>query len=365
MKKHYKSSDCILTPSCLIICGENGSQLLLSKSDARVPRELREQYQECITNKQVSLAKVFHDKNSLEKKCHSTDDVRILNIVKITELDKIREHIKLQLERDEVFFPKLLGSGQFGVVVEICAKPALEQVIVVKIAINNASLRGEYLAQVKFAQVGLAPIPFAPRSMFLPYFLMGKIDGTVGDLLVHELLESELDGILTKCLQLIFRMCDHHMTHGDLHFKNIGYVKDPTTKQRLYLCLDFAGVLPGCFPEIDMLQLIRDTYNTAYHTFNRHYLRQKLHTIYEANYKPLHLNFAQISNYRMQLLKDYQRFLSNPNLQTRPPALKFTDTLDIDTDTDSETDEHYENEGDDEGDLDEEQEEEDFEDLGF
>ena len=344
--------DCVITPkTCSIICTqEDGKRWMVSKSDARVSRDVRKQYQQCRYKQRETMIKLLKDKSALIKTpCETKDDPALADIFTGHDLNRIREHLKLQFGAQAVFFNPLLGLGQYGAVTEVCADPPLSQITVVKLAKNNASLRAEFQTQAKFAQIGLAPQPIQARDKFLPYFLMSKVDGTVGDLLAHELLESELDTIIEETLQLLFRMCDHNMTHGDLHFKNIAFVKNPRTKKRTYLCLDFASAMPGCDPEIDLLQFIRETYNTTYHKFNRDYLRFRFSTIYEANYGFLTQDHTYLSNFRLKLVTAHRKHMLQPEFKNMPQGITFSEHINLDTDTDSDTEEQEE-EGDDEGD---------------
>ncbi len=351
---------CKVNPNCLIQCDIENLTFTLPHKDARVSRLIKAQYKDCRRLQKEQTLNIFEKKSQARRTtCTEVDDPQFLALFQQAEREKLRANVKTQLQTNgTVVFSKILGQGLYGVVMEVCGSipQDFRKHIVVKATRDGSSLRSEYRKQLYFAKVGLAPKPEDPFSSNLSFFVMGKIDGTVGNLLRHERLDSELNEIISQSVQLLFRMCDHNMVHGDLHFQNIAYIINPKNKRKVFLCLDFSEATAGCEPEIDLLQLIRDTYTREYHLYNAKYLRKHLQHIYNTNYEePLsNETFKQMSDRRLRLIYEHRRRLETETEKLGPtPAQKKVNKLRFQEVIESEDDysvDEYDDEGDNEGD---------------
>jgi tRNA A-37 threonylcarbamoyl transferase component Bud32 len=335
-----ENHECTINSKCSVICTLEGKKWVLPHTDARVPNRIRKEYTTCRMNQKLSMTEAFENQKNKVNACNAEDDPNLRKIFNADQIETLRQQMQIQFAtQSRIIFKNILGQGKFAVVVELCANPALPQVVVVKIATQqNMPLRKEFMMQAKFARVGLAPTPIAAYATYLPFFVMGKVNGTISQLLKQPLSDPDLDEIIEQSVQLLLRMCDHNMTHGDLHFANIGYMmKD--SGERIYLCIDFGGAMVGCDPEIDLLQLLRDTFSSSYKRHNTIYLRQRLHRIYESNYGPLILNYNSLSAKRLQMLKDHamliRKIVNEQKDGTLPEELTFADTIATNTDSDN------------------------------
>jgi serine/threonine protein kinase len=149
--------------------------------------------------------------------------------------NKLFEMISLSLpENYEIY--DYINEGANGAVYLICNKKNNGDCKALKIAIlENKEKIDDFLAEVKynqiFAQYNLGPkiyshkiFPFKQDTYGL--IVMEKIDGTLEDLLKTRKSKEVLDTIMNWIEYSIKMMCKYNLTHGDLHWGNIGYKID-------------------------------------------------------------------------------------------------------------------------------------------
>jgi hypothetical protein len=162
----------------------------------------------------------------------------------------------------KMFFPCLsgwtieehIGAGRYGCVYLVCKQGTVCQAV----KIEDDDPGAENAWQMHIAKLGLAPViyaqcegirnvPLAPGEQNKRLFAtrMERVDGTL-----HEFLHGDpapttdaLEGIVSRLKTIILALNDRHLTHGDLHPNNLGYIEpDPADKQhvkRRWVLLDF------------------------------------------------------------------------------------------------------------------------------
>ncbi len=235
------------------------------------------------------------------------DNQILLNYLKTRfeiNINQLKIAIEAVMNIKDVKFIKLLGSGQDGVAFTICNPSISSQLFVIKYQYdeeykNTSLFKHEYNMQIKFFRAGIAPEPkFVHLSPNI--IVMDKLDGIVNDLLEKRCSQDLLDGILDGVVHLLLIMCANKLSHGDLHWVNIGYVyqlkeslfdtdEHPVKREMIFQLIDFGKSQDhGCEPEIELSQLIRRTFPQICPTLNLDnllYLRKNLFILYSQNYE--------------------------------------------------------------------------------
>lgn len=233
-------------------------------------------------------------------------------IEKETNLDigRLRKILEELTDWQDVRFARELGRGRWGIVYLLCNPQVSKQQLVLKITkqkgnFSKYELQHEKKMQRIFNTMGLAPPMYDIKIKTENAFVMGKVDGVLGNILTSELTESQLDTILGWIIAIISKMCSHNITHGDLHWENIGYKINHRTKEAYPVLLDFSNAIQGfCLPQIELLQLIRTSYiiqeDDTLERFRR--LRRKYST-HELSDSEIHRTNPIIHNYNYLLTK--------------------------------------------------------------
>ena len=115
-----------------------------------------------------------------------------------------------------------------------------------------------------------------------------KLDGILSDILVKKLSQEQLDDIISQIVKIIKINQKNGITHGDLHFDNIGYKRISNKKIKLYL-IDF-GFSCCLFSKyfsmrLEMIQVMRSLFSLDFHINrdNLTYLREKILEFYIKN----------------------------------------------------------------------------------
>jgi hypothetical protein len=233
------------------------------------------------------------------KKCQ--DNTNLLTYLESrfeVNIQRLKSAIQHIMHIQDVKFVKILGSGQDGVAFTICNPTLSSQLLVVKYQYDEEyktrTFEHEFKMQMKFFQAGIAPEPkflhISPNII-----IMAKLDGTVNELLESRCSQELLDGILKGIVDILSVMCVHKLTHGDLHWVNIGYVYTfeelddyPLQRTMTFQLIDFANSQnEGCDPEMELAQLIRRSFPQISSTLNLenlNYLRENLLLLYSQNY---------------------------------------------------------------------------------
>ena len=120
------------------------------------------------------------------------------------------------------------------------------------------------------------------------YYEMEMMTGTIDELLTRRLIEKDLNIILNMIMTLLERLCKEGFSHGDFHWRNIGfdYSKDKDSITVKVLDLEFSEF--KCNEKLDIIQLIRTidkTYSPAVENNNREYIRNKLIEFYNNKFQ--------------------------------------------------------------------------------
>jgi predicted Ser/Thr protein kinase len=291
------NKDCKVTKNCLILCQENDSEWIVS-DDNRLPSNLRHEYETCrklqILQFQQALTldsdeeteeyqinnQTLRDVYKLKPYDCDDDDLLLMELSKYNT-NEIREWISQLTKIKDVRFATMLGIGRNGIVFEICNPDISSQRIIVKFDKNQKDFQHEFKMQELFYESGFAPKPIGTIHSI---FIMGKIDGTLGQLLKLSLSNEILDQIIFGVTDLLFRMCDANVSHKDMHWDNIGYVINIETKQIHYILIDFGMAQLGCNPQIELAQLIRTTFFKLRNVQNMKYLQDHFIILFETNF---------------------------------------------------------------------------------
>lgn len=236
---------------------------------------------------------------------------------------------------------KYLGGGEFGKILSLC-KDRWEckamKIMVANPDSDFVSADQEIALQKYAAKHGLAPkIEKLCKKGKARFIVMDKVDGILENFLNTKKQDWELDALLVEIERLMKLMCKHKMTHGDMHWGNVGYTlefegdmsgpdsnyvppkdgedddedyiddDDYTTpkrgkgrtrikrarikRTRLYaklMFIDFGQAHIGkCNPRLDLLQLLRTAgsdYVEHANRYNMKYLQNRLFEMYTKKY---------------------------------------------------------------------------------
>jgi hypothetical protein len=95
------------------------------------------------------------------------------------------------------------------------------------------------------------------ESVYITASLMGRVDGTVRELLSPTTSKKTLELIASEVENIQRKMCAEKITHGDFHAGNIGYYITESKKMKFAL-IDFEKSMNDvCLPQFDLLQFLR------------------------------------------------------------------------------------------------------------
>ncbi len=206
------------------------------------------------------------------------DDVIALRPFSQRVIDEIKQNIKHILQHfTDVKIVRIVGEGQHGTVFEICNPDLSSQRFIVKVLFHpdSENFEKEFRFQKIFYEFGLA---VEPIGYFKNIMIMGKIDGILENLLATDQSIETLDNIIVGLIDLLTRMCEHDLSHNDLHFGNIGYQINIETREVHFVLLDFSHASNECRTTSQLYELIGDTMYISSH-FNKNYLHDKLDQI--------------------------------------------------------------------------------------
>ena len=125
---------------------------------------------------------------------------------------------------------------------------------------------------------------FSKEGIDYVYIEMEMLSGTIEDILKYKLSVNDLDILLVLIIRLLKKLCELNISHGDFHWKNIGFKFDENKNGIHLRLIDFEFGEFVCNPRLDVLQLIRSIdskYAPNVNKDNREYLRNKLADIYK------------------------------------------------------------------------------------
>jgi len=172
----------------------------------------------------------------------------------------------------------VLGCGAFGCALGLTASDGSGQTAAMKLAVDrDLTFMDEVLAQRAFAAAGLAPKILGQSctlrsratntNVAIGGVVMERISGTLNSYLtkrneeIENSSEDAIKALANDIASQIFYILDslrhYNLTHGDMHFGNIGFTYDPSnTVSGIKLTLiDFGYSAVGLyFPYVDYLQ---------------------------------------------------------------------------------------------------------------
>jgi hypothetical protein len=125
---------------------------------------------------------------------------------------------------------------------------------------------------------------FSKEGTDYVYIEMERLCGTIEDILQYKLNDKDLDVLLILIIRLLKKLCELNISHGDFHWKNIGFKFDKNKNGIHLRLIDFEFGEFVCNPRLDVLQLIRSIdskYAPNVNKDNREYLRNKLVDVYK------------------------------------------------------------------------------------
>lgn len=242
-------------------------------------------------------------------------------------------------KRVPLVLTKTLGQGSFGRVFE-CINLDTKQIYAVKLVLstNSKETEKEIQAQTKLGLLDISPkiyssvtmkltqprFPTSYQPTHLHMIVMEKLQGTLLDFL----LETHLSPIVTKHLfetELIPEILDileklrvANVTHGDLHWKNIGYVKkDGVVK---VILLDFGQTRTDLHdPALDFLQLYRTLFpNFAKEDQRTQNMKRMLQELIHARvWRDYGINFPQSFEETQALFREWHTDYFSPKFKPR------------------------------------------------
>ena len=164
----------------------------------------------------------------------------------------------------------VLGSGQFGTV--FCTRGPNGEKTAVKAMLNGSentfkSVTKELDMGNIFHSLGLAPemldfeskrFKTSKEEIIIHFISMGRVDTTVQDYLQKIRTDEELEDLMNKVFDVIIKLKEEGLNHGDFHIGNIGLVViDGEMEVKL---IDYGFSMKKAFVELDIIQLIRVTH---------------------------------------------------------------------------------------------------------
>lgn len=226
----------------------------------------------------VEVPEEFYEEEYLD--CHITDEEyhKFINsktlFHKHFEMD-FRELLKgdeTNCEKIEKLFPDnlvnkishFLGQGAYGGVFSNIEANGEKNAIKIAQAFP-LEFKKELRIANKFYNLGVSIKVIESGEMYIEnsyfnkhqFFKMGVVHGTVGELLDYKVWnEAEIYEIVSKIFQIIKKISDNKLLHGDLHFYNIGFIYDNKNKLQIKL-IDFGRSRERSRPKADIALLLR------------------------------------------------------------------------------------------------------------
>jgi len=120
------------------------------------------------------------------------------------------------------------------------------------------------------------------------YYEMEMMTGTIEELLTKRLIEKDINIILNMTMTLLERLCKEGFSHGDFHWRNIGFDYTENRDSLTVKVLDLEFSEFKCNEQLDIVQLIRTIdkkYSPSVEDNNREYIRNKLIQFYNNKFR--------------------------------------------------------------------------------
>jgi len=183
-----------------------------------------------------------------------------------------------------------LGAGSFGYVFSIRNSHNKRGVLKIVRDEANFSVDKEIVVQKKFHELGLSPGVIDHCSYKPPrggdrvhFILMERIDGVIDNFLMKKSHHKLLDTLVDRLFQIIKKMKDKNLTHGDFHSENIGFVYRRGDNPGTIQIIDHGmSIENGSNPELELVQFMRtieSRYSPKMNPDNRKFIKQKVHAM--------------------------------------------------------------------------------------
>ena len=183
-----------------------------------------------------------------------------------------------------------LGAGSFGYVFSIRNSHNKRGALKIVRDEANFSVDKEIIVQKKFHDLGLSPGVIDHCSYKPPrggdrvhFILMERIDGVIDNFLMKKSHHKLLDTLVDRLFQIIKKMKDKNLTHGDFHSENIGFVYRRGDNPGTIQIIDHGmSIENGSNPELELVQFMRtieSRYSPKMNPDNRKFIKQKVHAM--------------------------------------------------------------------------------------
>lgn len=214
---------------------------------------------------------------------------------------------------------KYIGSGENGSVYLICKSKADEdencRIIKIQQIHNERFIQNEIDMQKAFYARKLAPkihntCRFNKGKTKYIIIEMDPIVGTLESLLHKESNDDFLRSIMAWIINVMEKLCDNKLTHGDFHWRNIGYNVRPDGELDPVL-IDFSwSSSKTCYPRLELIQLLRTISLSKMHPKNEKYLEDNIYEIYTTEFnKKLAKNIKAYDKEYDKLMDEYEKKL--------------------------------------------------------
>jgi hypothetical protein len=176
---------------------------------------------------------------------------------------------------------RLLGRGVQGEVYLICYNNSEDDCKVVKVVYLTMNFEYEVNMQRKFYDIGLAP-KVIKAAMFVSKpnkkygaIIMDRVDSTLESILKIERNPLFLDHIVDELINIIKKLCNHNLVHGDMYFGNVAYHKNHVS------LIDFGRSCcvvskDQCEPKFELARLLSSCFSKRNNEYNGIYLADQL-----------------------------------------------------------------------------------------
>ena len=180
-----------------------------------------------------------------------------------------------------------LGAGSFGFVFSIRNGQNKRGALKIVRDEANFSVDKEIEMQKKYYKLGMSPNVIDHCSYKPPrggdrvhFILMERIDGVIDNFLMNKSHHKLLDTLVDRLFQIIKKMKDNNLTHGDFHSENIGFVFRRGDNPGKIMVIDHGmSTGNGYNTELELVQFMRtieSRYSPKMNADNRKFIKQKV-----------------------------------------------------------------------------------------
>jgi tRNA A-37 threonylcarbamoyl transferase component Bud32 len=219
-----------------------------------------------------------------------------LSTIQSTDLDQVRLQYGTGWETytGGMKVVEELGAGANGTTFMTCRSTTNCMAMKLQKVKNILYFRNEIAMQIRMSKLGLCPHIISYKTYTygrdtIGVILMDRINGTLSSLLEYKLSRDQLNVILGWLMDILHGLSSHRIVHGDMHYRNIGYVFTTDVYGRHTIRLQlidmgWSSMQPKHeFMHLELLQLMRCTdkyFEPDMYPTNRTYVRKYLKNVY-------------------------------------------------------------------------------------